>query len=722
MSDMVTQQAVRSTPASPAELREPGIAPLRSPLLRYGAAVALTIVALFLTLFFSEWLGRTIFLLFWPAVVASALIGGFGPAILSAIFAVVAVNAFMIEPRGELHAPATADIATFIGFLSVAALASWAVAVAEKARSKASEAAVENARLARLLDEQGSELSLQLEESQAMQEELEQSTEELIDRTAQAEGAERFTREILESIAHPFVVYDSEWRFRYINEAASQIFRNANHGGRDEMIGRVVWDEWPEIRGGQSEREMKRAITERAPVSFEIFNAAAGTWSEIVCYPLGDGGLGVQWKDITVRKRAEESARYLAEATGVLASSLDYEATLADLARLIVPHFADWCAVSIVDDHGRPKQLAVAHVDPDKVRWAHELQNRYPPDLSARTGVPEVIRTGNAEIYSEIPDELLAAGAIDAEHLRITRELGLKSAMIVPLKIEDKVFGAITIVSAESARRYSEEDLEFAKELARRAALAVDNARHRHAALAAQRAAEAANEAKTQFLAVMSHELRTPLNAIGGYAELLLMGLRGTVTAEQQADLERIQRSQRNLLSLINDILNYAKLEAGHVEFSLRPVQLRPVIEELEPLISPQLGLKNISYVFDACDDSFAAHADPEKLRQILLNLISNAVKFTEPGGRISVECVGDDKTVRITVRDTGIGIPEDKLASIFEPFIQLERKLTSNHDGTGLGLAISRDLARGMGGDLTATSSIGEGSAFEITLPAASL
>jgi signal transduction histidine kinase len=289
--------------------------------------------------------------------------------------------------------------------------------------------------------------------------------------------------------------------------------------------------------------------------------------------------------------------------------------------------------------------------------------------------------------------------------------------MIVPLASNDRIFGAITIVSAESGRRYDDGDLNFAMELARRAALAVDNSLHHKSALDARLAAESANQAKTQFLAVMSHELRTPLNAIGGYAELLLMELRGPLTPEQKADLERIQRSQRNLLSLINDILNYAKIDAGHVEFAMDVVPLYPLLIELEPLITPQLRARNLAFDFDSCDESLAAWADPDKLRQILLNLLSNAIKFTDAGGTISIECHDSGEWVRVLVRDTGLGIPHDKLNSIFEPFVQLERRLSSTHEGTGLGLAISRDLARGMKGELSVTSEIGEGSTFELSL-----
>jgi signal transduction histidine kinase len=408
---------------------------------------------------------------------------------------------------------------------------------------------------------------------------------------------------------------------------------------------------------------------------------------------------------------------YLSKATELLASSLDYESTLAEVVKLFVPNFADWAAVNIADSSGQAKQLAVAHVDPSKIQWAHELNKRYPPDMNAPTGVPNVIRTGKPELYSEIPDEMLVAGAKDEEHLRIIRELGFRSAIVVPLATPQGAFGAITVVSTESGRRYTSEDLNFLSELARRASLAVENSRLHKAEHEARRAAESANEAKTQFLAVMSHELRTPLNAIGGYAELLLMGIRGSLSDEQKADLERIQRSQRNLLSLINDILNYAKLEAGHVDFVMAPVVLHSLLFDLESLITPQLRSRDLTYDYSGCDGALTAWGDAEKIRQILLNLISNAIKFTERGGTIAITCVDDDDMVSVVVRDTGIGIPSDRLSSVFEPFVQLERRLTSNHEGTGLGLAISRDLARGMGGELIARSELGKGSEFELRL-----
>jgi PAS domain S-box-containing protein len=230
--------------------------------------------------------------------------------------------------------------------------------------------------------------------------------------------------------------------------------------------------------------------------------------------------------------------------------------------------------------------------------------------------------------------------------------------------------------------------------------------------------AESANRVKSEFLAIMSHELRTPLNAIGGYADLIEMGIRGPVTAEQREDLHRIQMSQRHLLGLINEVLNYAKLETGTVEFDVTEVHMREVLAAAESLVAPQAKAKGLTLAVGDCPPNIIVHTDSEKLRQILVNLLSNAIKFTDKGGRIDMTCLADTKCVYVRVTDTGIGIPTDKLDAIFDPFVQVRPELTRRHDGTGLGLAISRDLARGMGGDLTVVSALGRGSHFTLSLP----
>nr|WP_276510390.1 HAMP domain-containing sensor histidine kinase [Longimicrobium terrae] len=231
-------------------------------------------------------------------------------------------------------------------------------------------------------------------------------------------------------------------------------------------------------------------------------------------------------------------------------------------------------------------------------------------------------------------------------------------------------------------------------------------------------AAEEANRVKSQFLATMSHELRTPLNAIGGYTELLEMGVRGPVTDQQRDDLLRIQASQRHLLGLINEVLNYAKLETGVVQYELADVPVREVVASAEALVSPQARVKGLHLNVVLRDPGMVVRADADKLLQVLANLLSNAVKFTESGGRVGLWCGVVDRAGLFRVTDTGIGIPADKLDDIFEPFVQVRSDLTRTAEGTGLGLAISRDLARGMGGELLAESVVGEGSTFTLTLP----
>ena len=687
------------------------------PLARFFIPVVAVAIAFGLTVLFEPFVGRVIFVLFWPAIIITAATAGLGPAMLASLLAVILVDYWFLLPRRTLSAQ-PGDAVTLLIFFVTASMVSALADRRRRAEDRAATAARDNAELAKQIEEQAIELESQLEESQALAEELEQTTVELEERRQEADAATQFSQGILDSISDPFVVQDADWRFRFINDAAAEIL--SSHGNRAELLGRVLWDVYPDIVGTAFEREMRRAARERVPATFEAFYPERGTWAELHCYPLQDGGLATQWKNVTAKKKAEEARRYLDGATELFTSPLDPEERLSDLARLVVPHLADWCAVEIVDEAGVARQVTIAHADPDKVEFARELNRRYPPNPNAATGVPNVLRTGAPELHAEITDEMLVGGAIDAEHLRLVRELGLRSAIIVPLTVRGKTFGALTLVSAESRRRYGPDDLDLAMELARRAAFAIDSARQHQQALAAQRAAEAANQAKSQFLAAMSHELRTPLNAIAGYAQLLSMGIRGPISEEQQTDLARIEQSQRHLLGLINDVLEFARIEAGRVEYHVQALPVASLLSELEDFVRPQLRERDLEFHCDQPGDGVVVRADPDKARQILLNLLSNAVKFTPPKGQIDVRCERVDGRVLIRVRDTGIGIPADRLDSVFEPFVQAHRTLTEPTGGVGLGLAISRDLARAMGGDLRAESTIGTGSTFTLDLPAA--
>ena len=253
-------------------------------------------------------------------------------------------------------------------------------------------------------------------------------------------------------------------------------------------------------------------------------------------------------------------------------------------------------------------------------------------------------------------------------------------------------------------------DAEVAREQAEIARREADRARH---------AAEDANAAKGQFLATMSHELRTPLNAILGYVELLQVGVHGPLTELQREDLVRIRRSEETLHRLIEDVLNFAKLESGKVEYRYETVVLNEFLETLEGFVAPRLAQKNLEYHFDPARACVTVLIDRDKVEQIMLNLLSNAVKFTDTG-RIDVCCAVQASTLRIEVRDTGRGIEPTLWETIFEPFMQGDRSLTRSAEGTGLGLSISRQLARAMGGDITVESVPGKGSTFAVVLPLA--
>ena len=468
-------------------------------------------------------------------------------------------------------------------------------------------------------------------------------------------------------------------------------------------------------------------------------------------------------RDVTREKAASDTLQFFSSIGPELASSsLDFKATLRKLAQLAVPFLADWSAVDIVVAGGKVERLAVAHSDPAKVSLARELATRYPADPAASFGVPQVIRTGFTEFRADIPAEFLRAAARNEEHLELIQSLGLRSYLITPLSAHGRIYGAISLVHAESGRQFTEADVPAMEELGRRAGLAVHNAGLYQEALEANRLleeqateleqqteeaqalteeleaqtaeliqtaedltrrtdeADAANQAKSAFLANMSHELRTPLNAIGGYVELLEMGIRGPLTSEQRADLGRIRVSQRHLLALINDVLNFARVDAGRLEYRVERVDLDQVVTDCEAMVLPQIRRKRIRYSSEKCGQPIFVAADREKLQQIVLNLFSNAIKFTDEGGSLSVSCDQTDSAGQVRVRDSGIGIDEDKLESIFEPFVQINRSLNNPEEGVGLGLAISRSLARAMDGDIVADSHPGVGSTFLLTLPRA--
>ncbi len=353
-----------------------------------------------------------------------------------------------------------------------------------------------------------------------------------------------------------------------------------------------------------------------------------------------------------------------------------------------------FCVLRVLfDDDGRPVDYRFLEANP---AFVEQTGLRDPVGRTARELLP-----GLEEHWFQIYGRVASTGK--PERFVDHSEVMDRWFDVFAFPVEERGSGKVALLFADiTAQKRSEEERE----------------RLLREAEAAWAEAEAANRSKSQFLASMSHELRTPLNAIGGYVELLELGVHGEISAKQKEALRRVAANQRHLLTLINDILSFAKLEAGRISFDLRPLRVHDILSSVESLVAPTAQAKGVSYGLSTCDPDLVVRGDAERVRQILLNLVSNAVKFTPSGGSVVLRCDADRQSVFLRVDDTGLGIPPEDHERIFDPFQQVGRRLNQPTEGVGLGLAISRDLAREMGGELTVRSETGAGSEFILRLP----
>jgi PAS domain S-box-containing protein len=416
-------------------------------------------------------------------------------------------------------------------------------------------------------------------------------------------------------------------------------------------------------------------------------------------------------EDVTERKRDERALRFLSDASEALAGPVDPEGTMQKVAALAVPLFADWCAVDLAGPDGRLRRVAVAHTDTEKVRLAHELQGRYPPDPDAPRGAAHVARTGRPELVAEIPDGLLVEVARDEGHLRLMRELGLRSYICVPLGARGQVLGVVSFVSAESGRRYDAADLRYATELARRAGVALENA-----GLYAE--LREADRRKDEFLATLAHELRNPLAPIRNAVAILKGPCANGADAARARDM--MERQLRHLVRLVDDLLDVSRIVRGKIELRTEPVELRAAVESAVETAQPLIDAQGHALAVSLPAGPVWLEADAVRLSQVIANLLTNAAKYTEPGGRIDLaaERVGDEAVVRVS--DTGIGIEPELLPRVFEPFVQEGRSAARAQGGLGIGLTLVRGLVQMHGGSVSAHSEgPGRGSEFVVRLPA---
>jgi signal transduction histidine kinase/BarA-like signal transduction histidine kinase len=412
--------------------------------------------------------------------------------------------------------------------------------------------------------------------------------------------------------------------------------------------------------------------------------------------------------EITERRREEEHQAFLNRASIVLSSSLGYEQTMRNLARLCVPAIGDWCGIDIATAGGY-ERLVVEHADVARLQLVRELDRfRPPPDVNP---IAQVMNSGKPQLIEEVTDELLASAAQSPEHLQMVKALGLRSLLIAPMVARGRTLGALTVAYGESGRRYSKDDVPFLEDLGRRAAIAIDNAR-------LYEAAESANRAKDEFLATLSHELRTPLTAISGWAHMLQLGMTDEKTTSVAVDT--ILRSAKAQGELIDDLLDLSRVVAGTLHLNIVTADLTKIVEETVIAARPAADARRLRLQVTAQPDVFV-RGDERRLRQIVWNLVTNAVKFTDDGGSAAITLSVHGTRARVSVSDTGRGIDPAFVPYVWDRFRQADSSTSRQHGGLGLGLAVVRHLVELHGGTVHVESEgIGRGATFTVELPLA--
>jgi PAS domain S-box-containing protein len=551
--------------------------------------------------------------------------------------------------------------------------------------------------------------------------------------------AERLAAELAAGEAEANAVVDTLQEAVVVHDASGQVVKaNASAGrllglGREGVAGRdsldTRWDavrtdgtpfpgsEHPAmvaLRTGQVQSEVVMGV--RQPDGQRV-------WLSVNAQPLrGPAGAAVgavaSFTDITQRRRAEEALGFLSESTVALASTLDSRELLETLSRLAVPRFADWCSIYLRQEDGGTALATVSSTRPEVSECVRALHRDHPQPPDAAYLYRRTLRTGEVELIAPITPAMLREASRSEAHGRLLQQLGPRAYLSVPLHHGSRVLGAIVFGLREEGRTYDARDVEVAKELARRAAIAFEQARLFEAVQAERRRAEEASRLKDEFLATVSHELRTPLTAMLGWVQLLRSG---RLPGEKQGRaLETVERNARMQAQLIEDLLDVSRIVTGKLRLEVGPMELADAVREALEVVRPAAEAKGVrlSAELDAAASPFLG--DPQRLRQVVWNLLSNAVKFTPGGGQVDVVLRREGPSAVIQVRDTGRGIAPGFLPHVFERFRQAEGGPTRSFGGLGLGLAIVRLLVELHGGRVEASSEgEGRGATFTVWLPA---
>ncbi len=707
-------QATRNAATSPQLLKKFLLArlPDEAGFSRYGLAVVVIGLATIIK-FGLNWLtgspvaNTTPFLTFFPAVMLVVWYAGIGPGLFSIFLSSISANYFFMEPAFQFRFFSSQEILNLAIFILNNLLIILLCYILRQSLDSTQ---------AELAQRREAELSRDLTEARfRLIQEVTPSSFVILPCIRDAQGR----------------IIDFTWD--YINPEAKKTIGLP----LEQLRGRRVLELFPATRTSGLFDAYMRVIETNLPSEMEVHFDGEGInrWFRNVIVKSGDG-VAVTSIEISQIKKTEnerlelldreQSARqaaekageqlaFLAEASDVLNSSLDYEVTLQNLAQLVVPRLADWCSVYIVDEFGGPPlQIAIAHADPAKVEWAlnlqKELEDRYPYNPAETSGLPKVLRTGQSELYSEITDEMLVAASQDEDQLRIMREIGYSALMILPLVARDRVLGALQMVATESGQHYTAADLDFAEELARRAAIAVDNAR-------LYKEAQKAISVRNEFLSVAAHELKTPVTSLRGFSQLLLRRF------DRQVELDPIQlrsmvvtiEEQANkMVRLISRLLDLSKLESGKLVLECEPTDLVKLLDGVIKAAQTNTEKHLLELI---APEGLVVPVDPIRFEQVVTNLVDNAIKYSPQGGLIEIKVEREPRSqiVRMSVKDQGLGIPLEHRSHIFQPFYQAHER---GYAGLGIGLYITQQIVELHGGEIEVEFGVEHGTNFIICLP----
>jgi signal transduction histidine kinase/CheY-like chemotaxis protein len=528
---------------------------------------------------------------------------------------------------------------------------------------------------------------------------------------------------IIDSLPFAAFTFDKDRCVLYSNTAAQKMQKafpgaflgaaEENHFDENKYLdeeGNAI----PTSRPSVIERAFEGKETRELILEHRKTKTRTHSWIEVNCVPVmdkrGEFSYGIiTYRDVSARKKQEDKYNFLVESTKILSITMDFESRLQKKAALAVPSLADWCAIDIVNAQGEIERKALVHRDPEKIEWLKEYERKYPVKSGQESATARVVRTGNGEYVPIVTQEMIAtAEDLTSEQRKEVEMLKLSSIMILPIRSANEVLGTLTLAYAESGRTYAESDYEFFREFARHLGVLLDNAR-------LYNEIHTRDQAKDIFLASLSHELRNPIAPIRTSLELLQMQNRDSDFAQE---LNVIEHQFGHMTRLLNDLLDATRFASGKINVHVAPLDLKSVVQQVIEATRHVAENKGVLLSFSSEVPSCTVEGDRTRLEQALTNIISNGIKFTPEGGRVTVTLFAEDGKAIIRVTDTGTGITSDELRHVFEPYYQSER-LRNGNSGLGIGLRLVYEIMRLHHGSIQAASEgIDKGSLFTITLP----